>query len=355
MKFIASHWLVVGAALVVALALETPALAQKDSVFLKADSGDRNTLVRGQIVGTSAFNVTIETDAGQQEFPVSKIKKLTFSGEPRAVERARDHLENQRYDECLTTIRKIDEAPESRFIQQQIKFLEAMAAGNIALRGDPAMTPETAEQLVGNFIKANSDSSGLVVAVDLYGQLLMSSGNLAQAQKEFNKLTKSKWAEYENRGYFFEGETLIHQDQLDAAKQSFTALLNQPGADGETADFKLLAQCQLARISALQGDVAPAIAVLEKIIQEQNVENTRLFAYAYNALGTCYLQSNELKKARDAFLHTQLLFSTEPDAHAESLFRLSKIWSELKETDRSNESRELLTSRYRNSIWAAKL
>lgn len=355
MKSIARRWPVAGTALLLMILLEAVTWAQKDSIFLQANSGDRNSLVRGQIVGTTAFNVTIKTDSGQQEIPVSKIRKLAFSGEPRALDRARDHLANERYDECLTTIRKLDDTPESRFIQQQIKFLEAMAAGNIALRGDPAMPAETAEQLVGSFIKANSDSYGLVVAVDLYGQLLMSRGKLAAAQKEFNKLTKSKWPEYENRGYFFEGETLIHQDQLDTARQSFTALMNQSGVDEATEDFKLLAQCQLARISALQGDVAPAIAAIEKIIQEQNVENTRLFAYAYNALGTCYLQSNELKKARDAFLHTQLLFSTEPDAHAESLYRLSKIWSELKETDRANETRELLTSRYRNTIWGAKL
>ena len=153
----------------------------------------------------------------------------------------------------------------------------------------------------------------------------------------------------------FEGETLIHQDKLSDALKSYRALTNLSGNDDQTRQFKLLAECQTAKLSALQGDVETAIASVEEIIENENAENTQLFAYAYNALGTCYLKSNQLKKACRAFLHTELLFSSESDAHAEALYNLAKIWPKLKESGRANRARETLTSRYRNTIWASKL
>lgn len=342
---------VFGSGMVVAAQLP----AQKDSVHLKADSSGRKSLIRGRITETSPFRVTVNVDGTPEQVAVSQIKKVTFSEEPRGLTRAREHLENQRFDDCLDSIRKLEDVPDSRLIQQELKFLEVYSTAKKALRADKGVTLDVAENSIAAFIKANNDSYRLVHAVDLYGQLLMANGKTEQAQKEFSRLTKSKWDEYVTKGYFFEGETLVHQEKYDLARKSFELLMQQPGSDDVSRQYKLLAECQLAKISALQGNVGPAIATVENIIQNQNTDNTQLFAYAYNALGTGYLQSNELKKACRAFLHTELLFSTEPDAHAEALYHLSKIWPELKETDRANRARELLTSRYRNTIWAKKL
>jgi tetratricopeptide (TPR) repeat protein len=344
-----------GVLVTAALAGSAELPAQKDSVHLKADSDGRKSLVRGKIVEMSPFKVVVEADGEREEVAVNRISKVNFGGEPRDLTRAREHLENQRFDDCLDSIEKIDDLPDSAFMRQEVQFLRAYADGKKALRGDPSSTIESAENGLASFIKANNDSYQLVKAVDLYGHLLMADGKTAQAGKEFNRLTRSGWDIYQTRGHFFEGETLIHQAQYDQARKSFEAVMNQTGTTEEIRQFQLLAKCQLAKIDALQGDVNSAIAALEKIIQNENSDNTQLFAYAYNALGTGYLQSEQLKKACRAFLHTELLFSTEPDAHAEALFQLSKIWMELKETDRANQARELLTNRYRNTIWAQKL
>lgn len=330
------------------------AVAQKDSVYRKGRNGG-NSLVRGQIVSTSAFKVTVDDKGSTKEVPSSEINKITYAGEPRALGRAREHLENQRFDDCLETLKKIQDPAGSKYISQEMQYLEASASGQKALRGDPALTTQAAEQVVGKFVKSNNDSYRLVPAVDLYAQLLMANGKMQQAQKEFNKLTKSQWPSYERRGHFYEGETLILQDNLAGAAKSYQALANSAGTTTEDRQYKLLADCQLAKIAALQGKVDDAVSTLQRIIQNENSDNTQLFACAYNALGTCYLSSGDVKKACRSFLHTELLFSTEPDAHAEALYNLTRIWPQLKETERANRARELLVSRYRNTIWASKL
>ena len=327
---------------------------QKDNIYRKGKRGG-NSLVRGKVVATSAFKVTIDDNGSQKEIPASEINKISFAGEPRNIGRARDHLESDRFDDCLKTLAKIDEAPKSKFAKQEMQYLEAMASGKKSLRGDPAITTQAAEQLVGGFVKSNSDSYRLVPVVELHAQLLVANGKTQQAQKEFNKLTKSQWEDYELRGHFYEGETLVHQGNFASAKKSYQALAGMDGSSANARQYKLLATCQLAKIAALEGNFEPAIAQLEKIIQDENADNTKLFASAYNALGTCYVKSGDLKKACRAFLHTELLFPTEADAHAEALYNLTQIWPQLKETERANRARELLTTRYRSSIWASKL
>ena len=92
-----------------------------------------------------------------------------------------------------------------------------------------------------------------------------------------------------------------------------------------------------------------------EIIKSENPDNTQLFAYAYNALGTCHLQNKNLKEARTAFLHTELLFSKESEAMAEALYNLSLIWPDLGNNDRAIKARESLKNSFRNSYWARKL
>lgn len=328
-------------------------MAQKDSVYRIGQTGSK--LLRGRIVKTSPFEVTVETSDKTQDVPVREIKKISFSGEPRALGRAREHFENQRYNDCLENIQKIEEQPNSNFVQQEISFLEAFATGKKALRGDSGFSTTSAEQLVENFVAANRNSYRLVVAVDLYAQLLMANGKIPAARAEFAKLTKSQWPTYVARGHFFEGEAAIHENNLDEAEKSYRALSNMKSNDAEMNQFRLIAECQLAKLAALKGNADRAVSAIEQIIQNENSDNSKLFAYAYNALGTCYLMQKELKKACRAFLHTELLYSSESDAHAEALYNLAKIWPQLKETDRANRAREVLTSRYGNTIWASKL
>ena len=66
--------------------------------------------------------------------------------------------------------------------------------------------------------------------------------------------------------------------------------------------------------------------MIEQMIQDTDPEQKELQARAYNALGDCYERAGRTKDALLAFLHVDVLYSTVPDAHAEALSHLVKLW-----------------------------
>ena len=47
-----------------------------------------------------------------------------------------------------------------------------------------------------------------------------------------------------------------------------------------------------------------------------------------------------------AYLHTHLMFSLQPDAHAEALKRLVELWPQVGKPERAAEARSELQQRY---------
>lgn len=199
------------------------------------------------------------------------------------------------------------------------------------------------------------DSYHTIPVTELLGQLLLAIGRMDLAEAEFAKLAGSDWPEFQLLGYFRRGEAQLLQNKAKEAEQSFAAILGLDANDQTAQQYKLLARCQQAKATALCGEPDAALAVVEKIIQEENPDNMQLFAYAYNAKGICHLQSDQIKDAALAFLFTELLCSTAREPHAEALYYLTQIWPKLEDTDRTNRAKEALKSRYRNSFWASKL
>jgi len=56
-----------------------------------------------------------------------------------------------------------------------------------------------------------------------------------------------------------------------------------------------------------------------------------------------------------AYLHVDVLFSTEKSFHPEALYNLTRLWNAVQQPDRANEAADKLTSEYPNSPWAQKL
>ena len=327
--------------------------AQTDIVYVRENG--RNTQVKGKITDMTADTVSINTKNGAENVDAGKISKIKFSGEPSQVERARKSLESGRYDDCLKELDKIKKATNSQRIKSEIEFLRSYANAQKALRGDNDVTAQQAGSSINQFVKNNQSSHHFYRASESLGQLFLAIGKLQLAEKEFTKLTKSTSASMQMRGAFQAGQVQLMQNNLSAAKASMESIKSMPGNDDAAKQQKLIAECKLAKIAALGGDPANAIASVQKIIAQNDSNNAVLFAHAYNALGQCYLKSDRLKPASRAFLRTHLLFANDSDAHAEALYNLALIWPKLNHNDRANEMRQTLKSRYRNSYWASKL
>jgi hypothetical protein len=127
-----------------------------------------------------------------------------------------------------------------------------------------------------------------------------------------------------------------------------------PDADAQAQRQKLFAQLGTAFCSAQSGSPDEGIAVAEAVIKDGDPQDVELFARAYNTLGVCQLKAGRNKEALHAFLHTDVLFFGDSEAHAEALYYLAGLWDKENQSERALEARNLLKSQYGGSVWAQK-
>ena len=94
---------------------------------------------------------------------------------------------------------------------------------------------------------------------------------------------------------------------------------------------------------------------LDKIIKEAPATDTKTMGEAYLRKGDNLLAAGQKKDALLAYLHVDILFSAEKDLHAEALYHLSTLWSEVNQPSRAGEARTKLGTDYPNSEWNKRL
>lgn len=337
---------------VVSLAVASSALAQDDVVHRIKSTG-KIQKQKGKIENVSVLSVTLAGRSGSDKIPVWEIAKIQASNEPAELEDARDRIESGSYADALELLDGI-ESGFNPITDAEADWNRALATAKMSFNGGGSSAVEAAGA-VRKFLTKHGKSYHFVPATALLGRLAMATGNLDFAGKQFTTLTKSTWPEYVARGHFLIGEVQMRSKKYDEALAAYDKVIGLSGNDDATQQIKTLAQCQKAKAQAMKGDTQGAIAALEKIIKLENPDNKELFAYAYNALGTCYLETNNLAEAEEKFLFTHLLFDTEATPHAEAVYQLANIWNSDKRTDLSSEAREILKSRYRNTWWSSQL
>lgn len=326
--------------------------AQNDAIYLIKKSG-KVSKQTGKIEEISPLSVTFKGRSGSEKVPVWEVSKISAANEPAQVDKARDRIESSRYDEAIELLSQVQKGANP-ITDAEVDWYMAVAMSETAFSGGSYSARDAGGQ-VQKFLSAHPKSHHLVPATDLMGRLAMANGNLDFAAKQFTLLTQSKWPEYVARGHFLTGEALLRSGKFNEAAAAYGKILALQANDDITQRYKQLAQCQQAKVAAMTGDPTAAIKKLEAIIKTENPDDKELFAYAYNALGSCYLKTNDLAEAEEKFLFTHLLFDTESGAHAEAVYQLAKIWNTQKQTDEASEARQILKSRYRNTWWSSQL
>ena len=322
------------------------AVAQ-DAVYISKIGGG-TTRITGKISTVDPEGVTIE----DKRIPASEIRRISVGREPSAINGLRKKMVDGQYADCLAGIEKLD-VPDEPLLKQEIDFMKAYSSARLALT-QGTITAEVAGRTVAAFLQSAPKSFHLYPATEQYGLLIYAIGKPELAAKEFEKLRLAKWEEYRVRGQFLHGRMMSVVGQGDKAKSDYDQILK--GATNPASDkYKLLARCGIARIDGIAGDASSNLKILNKLIQTETDDNAELFAFIYNAKGAIYKKQGNLKEARDAYLHTQLLFGNVEDPAAEAVFRLIDIFVDLKDTKRANEARRELQTKYRNSYWEQKL
>ncbi len=328
-----------------ALAVPSPALAD-DRVFPV-----EGAFSSGQIKQVSPEGVRISVRNKDVEIPIGEIRKITFDGEPRGLDRAREFVLNEQFDQAIDELGRIDASElKSDPVKVDFEFYTAFCEGKLSLAGksDPRAA---AGKLVG-FSRKYPTSHHFYDTNDLIGQLAESLGQ--NAQRFYATLAASSSPSIKAKGAYRLGYFELGRGNVQPAQQAFQTAVSL-GAGGEaTQRYKRLSQVGLARCQIASGDAKGALEKLNRMVETNNSKDLELFAYISNARGAANIELGKKKEALIRFLQTDLLFFEDQAMHAEALYHLSKLWREIGESTRGAEAKSKLDKLYGSSAWAQK-
>lgn len=324
-------------------------------VFTGADR-EKTATKRGTITAMTPNEVKLDVSGTEQTFPVNEIKQLKFADEPSALENARNAVSQRNFNSALTELEKVDAGALKRDMEkQEVAFLKAYCQAQQAMTegGDKS----AAVTALLDFVRdSNKNHYRFYLAAETLGDLMVASGKFDDAAKYYGDtgLAAAPWPVYKLRANLALGRSQYLGGKFADALTSYEAVIASQLSTPETNLLKAYAQAGKGACLAETGSADEGIALIKEVIKVNDPQDKRLFAYANNALGNCYLKSSRPKDAMLAFLQTHLMFFGDADTHAEALFQLAKLGDSLNRSEIASDARETLRQRYAGSHWLAR-
>jgi hypothetical protein len=351
MKVRQNRWL---ASLVVALSFSAMVIVSTESVSAQDRLRQaKGATLSGLITSLDRDKITIEVRGEPQNIPVNEVDRITFEGEPNNLGRARELAIQGQYEQSRDELKKIDtSAIKNDNAKRDVAYYLAYCDGRLALqgKGDKA----AAVKALVAYDKENANSYHYWEVSQLLGQLAGSMARYDAAQNFYKRMGDSSFPEVKNQGKYQEAVTLLMQNKTADAKAIFEKLQAISATNPKEVRVKQLSEVALAQCMLLDGDAQGALTKVNEWISKGDSTDIELFGKLFNLQGACYQKLNDPKPAVLAYLHTDFLFSGDAENHAESLYHLSLLWPQLKETQRATDARSRLTTNYAGSVWASK-
>lgn len=337
-------------AIVLLLLASAGAFAQDSDTIV----GATGTSTSGTVVAMSATEIKLDASGTETVFKVNEVKSLKFAEDPNELTQARKQIKDGQLEDALAQLKKIDLSSVTRpVVKQDIAYYNAYCLAKIALGGGGGDKKAAAAAMFA-FFNENKGSYHYFEAAQILGDLGMALGNYEGAAKFYGELSKAPWPEFQMRGAILEARPLMGLKKFDEAQKKYDEIIAS-GLNTPTATrYKQLAQVFRAVCMAETGKAKEALVIIDDIITKNDPKDGELFAHVYNARGACNLKLNQPKEATLDYLHVDLLFFREPDAHAEALYHLSRLWTDQNKNDRAVEARNKLKEAYPGSLWAGK-
>ncbi len=311
--------------------------------------------VSGKIVERTKDKVVIEVKNGTtQSMDTNLIGRVVFDGEPPLLTRVKDSILTGQLDQAIEEFKKIDVSSiknDETKLQDYYFYRGYLTALN-ALRGKGDAA--AASKLLVEWAPKNRDSHSYYLSLEKLGELAIATGTPEQASKYFAALASSPFAELKVKGNYLSGKALLESKQTAEARAKFAAVTQAQVADAASLKFKKLASLATIRCDAAEGKTPKAIEALEKMVDEGDSTDAELFSELFNSIGGILKGAGNNDEAILAYLKTDLLYASEPEAHAEALYHLSQLWPLVGENQRGTETRSRLAKLYPTSPWLKK-
>lgn len=330
------------------------------SLMARADAADQivrisdNATLRGEFTSMTSESVVITLTSGKTEtISVADIGLVRFDQEPLQLSQARSN-ERTALDTAIEKYKAVQgeyNGADKRLVTE-LKFLIARAEVKLAM-ADPTQA-ESALTTIRTFRGSEKANFRYLEATLLEAMLTASSGNPDAAKVLLQEVRSAPVPGFQLQAGVQLGRLLLNAGDAAGALAAFDEVVQQStDVSMKSAHFDGL----LGRALCFQkqNNTAEALAVIEEVLTKVSESDTRVLAEAYLHKGECLRQQNQAKAALMAYLHVDVLYSSEPAEHAQSLFFLSELWGPAGHQDRADEAASRLREKYPNSPWAKQL
>ncbi|WP_437205021.1 tetratricopeptide repeat protein [Planctomicrobium sp. SH664] len=316
--------------------------------------------VAGTISSVSRDEVVVSQKIGNREehIPANEITRVEWKDEPIGLVLARGREQSGNDTEAFAGYTEAASAATSARapLRSDIEFLLCRTSAKLAQR-DPAQAKAAIERLQ-KFVTAERNHFRYYQALQLLADAALAAGDFAAAEDAYTRLQQAPWGDVQASGKIGLARIQLAQNQVQQASQLFDEVA---GKEAATAWEKLLQlQAQLGQADCLVRNrkADEASQLLNKVIEQAPVGESRLLAEAYVQLGDSFNSTaTDPKSAVFAYLHVDVIptLAAHADLHARSLYHLAKLWPLVGQPTRGAEAAARLEQDYPQSEWAKKL
>ena len=319
----------------------TPAIAQLDRLYPKGSDNP----VTGTAIESSKNGIKFKTGANTTDYIAGDIEKVLFQGDPSELTKGRQFALDGQYQQALQELKaiQIDKLPRE-VIKADVAFYTLWCESKLALegRGDKTAAAKAALAFANDY----KESWHFYDVAKLLGDLALALNNPQQALKYYQSLLKAPSTETKIESVYLVGLVQLSQGDAAAAQVEFDKVIGVKVAAKGALRLQTLAKAGKAVALAKAGKGDDGLKLVDSLIAELNPTDVEMAARIYNAQGASYEATGDREGAILAYLHTHLMFSSQPDAHAEALVRLVALWPQVGKPERAAEARQELQDRY---------
>jgi len=320
------------------------AAAQNDRLY---DQSGKSTA--GAVIQSSAKGVQIRQGNTPQAFTANEIEKILYEGDPAELTRGREFALEGQYEQALEELSKIDVSTIKReLIEADVAFYKALSQAELALAGQGAK--DAAVKAMLSFAGDYRDSWHFYDAAKVLGDLALALGNPTEATKYYKSLSTSPALDTKIQSVYLQAMVMVRQGDNEQAINEFDKVIKLKPQTPQTVRTQVLARAGKAIALAQSGQAEQALELADELIADLDRTDVEAAARIYNAQGAGYEASGDFEGAVLAYLHTHLMFSSTPDAHAEALGKLVQLWPKVGKPERAAEARQELQQRYPGAL-----
>ena len=325
---------------VIALCYVTPVFAQLDRVYDKAEDN-----VVGTIVNVTKNGVSLKRGDNTQEFQADQTLKILYEGDPPALTKGREFALDSQFAQALSELKTIslDSLPRDVNKADTIFYL-AYCEAKLALAGKGAKDEAVGKLLT--FARNYGQSWHFYEAAKLLGDLSLALNDADKAATYYKSLMNAPSANIQIESVYLQGLVNLKKQESDAATTEFEKVIGLKAQSATVARLQVLAKAGKALALAQSKKGKESLEITNQLIADLNPTDVEMAARIYNAQGAGYEASGDTEGAILAYLHTHLMFSLQPDAHAQALQRLAELWPQVGKPERAAEARQELQQRY---------